>query len=97
MKYVLEISEANNVGYHTKRIVFDTKEEAQRAFSQQVETFIQNTVENNDLDAEDEREYRKEIRQSEPEFHLGSEEFVEDPDFEWYVSIAQAQEAKNVG
>lgn len=97
MKYILEIGEANNVGYHTKRIVFDTREEAQRAFSRQVETFIHNTVENNGLDDEDEREYRKEIRQSEPDFHLGSKEFMEDPDFEWYVSIEQAQKAKDIG
>lgn len=97
MKYILEIGEASNVGYHTKRVVFDTREEAHRAFSRQIEAFVRDTVKNNGLDAEEEREYRKELRQNEPEFHLGSEEFVEDPDFEWYVSIEQAQEAKDIG
>jgi hypothetical protein len=88
MKYILEIGTANNIGYHTKRVIFDTKEEAQRAFARQIEIFIRETVENNDLDAVDEREYRREIRQSET--------FVEDPEQEWYVSMEQAQEAKDI-
>ena len=89
--FILEIGYANNNGFFDKkRKKFRTEEEAKKVFDSKAEQLINEIVKNNELNKEEETEYREAVEDSETCFEAFNHVwYLKDPEDEWYILIDQ--------
>lgn len=91
-KYILKTGEAANVGWNVSNVIYSTEEEAMKAYHNEVESYIKQTVSDNDMTADEEAEYREEIEEDYTDVSLNAYRDTSDPDYAWFVELYTADE-----
>ncbi len=84
--YIVEVGEADNVGYETTRKGFKTLESAQKFFKDEYNRLIQEIVEDSAFEYKEALEYSDEVEETRGQCK-DCYDYIADPDGEWYVRI----------